>query len=247
MVSVIATGLPWYANGGTCRAIIALNDKDNCCLRGSNIYCSRFAPFDYSGMPNRVGRRAIIAQDGRYAGRQAGRQQMPQRWRPRPRRRGPAGRRPAGRAPPYIISWGEALCSPCVQTCPPQSSSAKLHGYCSIVLNTRQKVQKWSLLIPVCLTLPCSSVFGTLVHSECRALNDISTTLHKYQTFSLCSIVNTVSWCKNISIDVHMWPIHAIVLLIFLLYVHLHCEHFRGAFTSARTAYILNPPGLNMP
>ena len=45
------------------------------------------------------------------------------------------------------------------------------------------------VLIPVCLTLPCSSVFGTLVHSECRALNDISTTLHKYQTFSLCSIV----------------------------------------------------------
>ena len=103
------------------------------------------------------------------------------------------------------------------------------------------------VLIPVCLTLPCSSVFSTLVHSECRALNDISTTLHKYQTFSLCSIVNTVSWCKNIRIDVHMWPIHAIVLLIFLLYVHLHCEHLRGAFTSARTAYILNPPGLNMP
>ena len=44
MVSVIATGLPWYANEGTCRAIIALNDEDKCCLRGSNIYCSRFAP-----------------------------------------------------------------------------------------------------------------------------------------------------------------------------------------------------------
>ena len=145
----------------------------------------------------------------------------------------------------------------------------------NLVLNTRQKVQKLSLLIPVCLTLPCSSVFGKRVHGECRALNDISTTLHKYQTFSLCSIVNTVSWCKNISIDVHMWPIHAIVLLIFLLYVylhceqlrgelhyvhlqsdhlrgalkyvHLHCEHLRGAFTSARTAYMLNPPGLNMP
>ena len=99
--------LPWDSNGGTC-----MEWRQLLCNR-KHIYIALDLPHDCSGMPNRVRRWAIIAQDGRYACALAGNRclKVTPTWR----------RRRAGRAPPYIISRREALCSPCVQTCPSTS------------------------------------------------------------------------------------------------------------------------------
>ena len=92
------------------------------CWRGNLLHCSRFVALnDYSRMPNRVTRRAIIAQDGRYASQcqqATDASELTPTWE--------EGGFMLGEHRGYIISRREALCSQCVQTCLAQSSRAKL-------------------------------------------------------------------------------------------------------------------------